>query len=69
MTRDRYNELERNPSLKLTKEEIRAGWRFCDEWDGMLIHKNWKESMCCTCCNEFKESSDEGIKRKSNPLI
>ena len=37
----------------LTKEEIDKGWRFCCDWDGMLININDKgnggEADCCSC--------------------
>ena len=36
---------------KLTQKEIDEGWRFCCEWDGMLVNKNDKEGegQFCTC--------------------
>lgn len=52
MTPERYNELSKDFKLKLTHEELLEGWRFCCEWDGMLInHNNKGEGECCTCKN------------------
>lgn len=33
----------------LTPEEVEAGWHFCPDWDGMLIHPNSPEGACCLC--------------------
>lgn len=53
MTYERYYELERDLNLKLTAEEVEAGWHFCNaEWDGMLIHESWPEAECCSCLKE-----------------
>lgn len=51
MTRERWVALERDHKAKLTPEEMAEGWRFCCEWDGMLINVNDKdgEGQCCTC--------------------
>lgn len=49
MTKQRYNELMKNPELKLTPEEYKNGWHFCYEWDELLIHISWKEFKSCTC--------------------
>ena len=49
MNKKRYKELMNNIELKLTEEEIKEGWHFCEEWDGLLIHKSWKEAECCIC--------------------
>jgi hypothetical protein len=49
MTDERYDELMEDDNLRLTQEEIDEGWHFCMcEWDGLLIHKRWKEAeFCC----------------------
>lgn len=49
MNRTRYVELTTNCDLDLTLEENKAGWVFCCEWDGLLIHKDDPEAECCTC--------------------
>lgn len=53
MTPKRYKEIEKNPTIKLTKEELEAGWFFCNyEWDGMLLKKGWAEAeICKNSCN------------------
>ena len=49
MKPERYELLEKE-GLPLTEEEIEAGWLYCNcEWDGMLIHKDWKEAKVCSC--------------------
>lgn len=51
MTPERWRELESNIELKLTPEEIAEGWRFCCEFDGMLVNYNDTEGegQYCTC--------------------
>ena len=49
MTPERYRELELDYNLKLTPEEVAAGWHFCMEWDGMLINRHHKEGEACFC--------------------
>jgi hypothetical protein len=49
MTRERYDYLNRTMESRLTPEEVAAGWHFCLDWDGMLIHKTWPEAECCAC--------------------
>lgn len=49
MTEERYRALNRNMDLTLTPEEVAAGWHFCYEWDGMLIHREDMEAKACRC--------------------
>ena len=49
MTRARYNLLMTSDSEPLTDAEIKEGWHFCCEWDGLLIHPDDEEAKCCTC--------------------
>ena len=49
ITKERYNQLMNDPSEKLTLEEIKEGWHFCNDWDGLLIHKNDQEFDVCNC--------------------
>lgn len=52
LNRERYLALQKDLSLKLTAEELAAGWFFCNcEWDGMLCHKNMAEAEFCHCFN------------------
>ena len=48
MSPERYAELMRTDT-HLTEDERKAGWHFCLDWDGMLIHKTDIEMQCCTC--------------------
>lgn len=49
MTKQRYYQLAQSLTLNLTAEEFDAGWHFCPDWDGMLIHKTDGEMDGCTC--------------------
>jgi len=50
MTKERYKELRFDENVTLTNKEIREGWHFCLEWDGMLINKYTSpEGKCCKC--------------------
>ena len=60
MSHNRYMELSNDLALHLTKAEYDAGWHFCFDWDGMLIHKDWPEADCCTCRKAM--SSPQGDK-------
>lgn len=50
MTRERYVHLERTGE-PLTEQEVANGWHYCDDWDGMLIHRFHPEMEGCTCAN------------------
>jgi len=46
----RYADLMKDDEMKLTQEEISAGWHFCPEWDGLLIGPGMDEfDYCCPC--------------------
>lgn len=49
MTKQRYRELELNGNLSLTQEEVKDGWHFCNDFDGMLMNKKWPAYELCTC--------------------
>ncbi len=49
MTPERRKELNDNFDLKLSQKELDQGYRFCCEWDGLLIHKDDPEAGCCLC--------------------
>jgi len=49
MTPERRRELEADYSLRLTPEEVEQGYRFCCEFDGLLIHKDDFEAEYCDC--------------------
>lgn len=48
MTDERYRELWNTPSLSLSKEEIKIGWHWCNEFDGLLVGPGMEEfeEMC-----------------------
>ena len=52
MTDERWREVMRNQDAKLTPEELKAGWHFCNEWDGLLVGPGMEEGQCCTCFPE-----------------
>lgn len=35
--------------LRLTLFEMRNGWHYCWEWDGMLVGPGMMEYSCCMC--------------------
>lgn len=50
MTLTRRHELEGNPGLQLTDQEVAEGYRFCMcEWDGLLIQEGDPEAKFCGC--------------------
>lgn len=49
MTHERWLELEKNQELTLTEEEIKNGWHFCPEWDGLLVNSNDDEGEGAAC--------------------
>jgi hypothetical protein len=55
MTRERWMELmhpyAESKGIELTKEEVDAGWHWCNEWDGLLIHVDDDEFLCCCSCS------------------
>lgn len=51
MDRKRYLELSFNQELQLLSEEVKEGWHFCYDWDGMLVNRydTEGEGAACTC--------------------
>lgn len=49
MTNERYVLLRTNEDEQLTKEEIKEGWHFCDDYDGLLIGPKMPELHICCC--------------------
>ena len=43
--------------VMLTAEELKNGWHWCDEWDGLLIHTDDVEFEHCNCefMNKFRK--------------
>lgn len=50
MTEERYRELETNLNLCLTEDEIKEGWHFCNEFDGLLVKGDPNEEYCGEAC-------------------
>ena len=51
MTKERWTDLEENQELKLNEAEIKDGWHFCPDWDGLLVNTNDTEGegVACLC--------------------
>lgn len=66
MTKERWQELmkpfEEGDGVMLTSEEIDAGWHWCEEWDGLLIHVDDDEFDCCSCSWMQKFKTPERMK-------
>ncbi len=45
--------------VMLTAEELKNGWHWCDEWDGLLIHTDDIEFQHCKCefMNKFRKDT------------
>jgi regulator of replication initiation timing len=48
MTNERWIALMGDETKNLTAEEIKEGWHFCHEFDGIL-RQPIDESLVCTC--------------------
>jgi len=67
MTQERFDFLmqpfdDEDFIVMLTAEELKNGWHWCDEWDGLLIHTDDIEFKHCKCefMNKFrKENTNE----------
>jgi hypothetical protein len=46
MTDERYSELMNDDSTELTHDEIKEGWHFCPEMDGLLANPNIPDGDC-----------------------
>lgn len=55
MEGERYYELMKDQTKELTPLEVSQGYRFCCEWDGLLIHASHPEADCCGCLKEFRK--------------
>lgn len=77
MTRERYKELmddamsQNDVDSNLTQEEMKQGYHFCYEWDGLLVGPDDDEMTVCSCLpkdhalykrkQEFINNQDEPI--------
>lgn len=55
MTTERYLEIVRNDETKLTPEEIKEGWHFCGEMDGLLANSNEPDGDCFCSLNKVRK--------------
>jgi hypothetical protein len=39
MTDERWLQLMNSDTEPLTEQELKEGWHFCPEWDGLLMHR------------------------------
>lgn len=68
MKEERRRQLELDPNAKLTQEEIDAGWFFCCDWDGMLMHKTSYEAQNCCSCIASERTEEEKQKKASDDI-
>lgn len=54
MTIERKKELTFDPESSMTEEEMAAGYRWCCEWDGLMIGPEDQEADYCTCARYKK---------------
>jgi hypothetical protein len=64
MTQERFDFLmqpfdDEDFIVMLTAEELKNGWHWCDEWDGLLIHTDDVEFKHCKCefMNKFRKEN------------
>jgi len=46
---DRWSALMADDDKELTAEEIKEGYHFCYDWDGLLVGPDMKEMETCRC--------------------
>lgn len=49
MTQQRWRQIDADFNERLTISEVAAGWHFCPDLDGRLIHPRWEEYRHCQC--------------------
>ena len=57
MTEERYNHLMKfDCEENLTQDEVKEGWHFCLEFDGLLRNNNEEEpeAFKCDCLKDWK---------------
>ena len=55
MSKDRWTQLMLDEDLELTAEEIKNGWHFCVEFDGLLIGPGMDEMKNCECSKHHEK--------------
>ena len=58
MTNERWNQLMDNDDLLLTEEEIKEGWHFCNEFDGLLVKGDPNEEFCGQACIDSERNGN-----------
>lgn len=58
MTKERYKFLMsmEGQTTTLTPEEVKEGWHFCDEMDGLLANSNEADGDCYCHLNKTRNS-------------
>lgn len=49
MGMERFRKIQADFDEGLTPEHIKAGWHFCADLDGRLVHPSWEEYRMCQC--------------------
>jgi hypothetical protein len=63
MTQRRHNELMLSMDVKLTEDEMKYGWHFCYEFDGLVTNAHDPEMRNCGCrCMEEHPGFKYGVK-------
>jgi hypothetical protein len=52
MTTERFNQLMTDDEQNLTDQEIKEGWHFCWEFDGLLRNNNEPDEYQCDCLSD-----------------
>lgn len=53
---------------ELTESEIKQGWHFCCEFDGLLVGPDMTEQQFCTCPGVSGSDENNSTKRQPKPL-
>lgn len=54
MTQERWRQLSGNLDLSLTEAEMKEGWHFCFEFDGLLVKGNPDKDVCDEDCWKYE---------------
>ena len=60
MTDERWRALMADEELHLTPEEIKEGWHWCYDFDGLLRNNN-EEDFKCDCNGKWKDGPGSAI--------
>jgi hypothetical protein len=60
MTQERWQALMNDQSLNLTEAEIKEGWHWCHEFDGLLVGPGMGEAEFCNeSCGSYLKAKRE----------